>query len=279
MQVLVTGVRGELGSKVATALQSQGHAVRGADFIQANIPGVECIAANMADYQTCISLGEGMDVIAYLGAYHGIHLERPNNPNAKTEIEFFDANISGTFNMLRSAVENHVSKVVWASSTVVFERYWSAYGIYSLTKRTGEMMCQYFHDAHNLRIIGLRYGGFVPIDFVSRGFGMLETWIEPDEVVKATVAAIDKDTVDFGFYDVQTPLPFTEEDVASYLAGNKLAVLTKYWSQHTRLLEQYVDWLPDQVYQSDINKTQDDLGFQIEKDFGWFLDELSQGRQ
>ncbi len=275
MHVLVTGVNGVLGSQVVSALLARGHKVRGADFVQATIPDAECIATNMSDYDTCISLGEGVDVIAHLGAYHGVHLERPDNPNAKTEKDFFDANIAGTFNMLRSAVENNVPRFIWASSTVVFEHHWSTYGIYSLTKRVGETMCRYFYDAHNIKIIGLRYGGFVPIDFVTRGFGMLDSWIEPNEVVKATLAAIESDTIDLAFYDVQTPLPFTEDDVANYRAGNRLLVLTKYWPQHARLLEKYVDSLPDMVQNSDVIRTQEQLGFRIEHDFGWFLDELS----
>lgn len=275
MHVLVTGVHGNLGSQVVSALLAQGHKVRGADFVQATIPEAECIAADMSDYDTCISLGEGVDVIAHLGAYHGVHLERPDNPIAKTEKDFFEANIAGTFNMLRSAVENKVPKFIWASSTVVFERYWSAYGIYSLTKRVGETMCRYFHEAHNLKVIGLRYGGFVPVDFMTRGFGMLETWIEPDEVVKATLAAIESDTLDIAFFDVQTPLPFTEEDVANYRAGKRLVVLTKYWPQHASLLKKYVERLPDMLHNSDVLRTQKQLGFQIEHDFEWFLDELS----
>ena len=275
MKILVTGVNGNLGSGVASVLAEKGHSVLGADFAPAQIPGVECVARDMADYDTCIALGQGVDLIAHFGAYHGIHLPRPNNPIAKSEKEFFDANVAGTFNLLRAAVENHVPRFVWASSTVVFEHYWKPYGIYSLSKILGEEMCRFFHRDHGLKIIGLRYGGFVPIDFLTRGFGMLETWIEPDEVIKATVAAVENTSVDLDFYDVQTPLPFTEEDEQNYRQGDRLVVLTKYWPQHANLLARYTDRLPPQVYLSDIERTQADLGFKVEHDFGWFLDELS----
>ncbi|RMF79539.1 MAG: NAD(P)-dependent oxidoreductase [Chloroflexi bacterium] len=278
MNILITGVAGNLGSHVAAALAERGHTVRGADFVRATVPGVECVAADMVDYETCIALGAGADVIAHLGAYHGVHLPKPDNPIAKSEKEFFDANIASTFNLFRAAVENNVPRVVWASSTVVFERYWQAYGIYSLSKIVGEEMCRFFHRQHNRKIIALRYGGFVPRDFIGRGFGMLETWIELEEVVKTTVAAIENTSVDLAFYDVQTPLPFTEEDERAYRTGDKLAVLTKYWPQHADLLRRYAEHLPPQVYLSDVERTQRELGFTIERDFGWFLDELSRGR-
>ena len=275
MKILVTGVNGNLGGGVARALAANGHTVRGADFEQAQIDGVVCEAHDMTDYDTCMALGAGMEVIAHFGAFHGVHLPRENNAIAKSEREFFDANVAGTFNMLRAAVENDVPRVVWASSTVVFERYWDAYGIYSLSKILGEEMCRFYHRMHGLKIIGLRYGGFVPIDFLTRGFGMLQTWIEREEVIKATVAAVENTSVDLGFYDAQTPLPFTDEDERNYREGDKLGVLTRYWPQHTALLTQYAEHLPPVVYLSEVDRTQRELGFSIERDFGWFLDELS----
>ena len=118
MHILVTGVKGALGWALAAALVDKGYTVRGAGFSQVDIPGVACVAADMADHDVCIALGEAVDVIVHLGAYHGVNLPRTNPPAPKTEREFFDANVASTFYLLRSAVENNVSKFVWASSSV-----------------------------------------------------------------------------------------------------------------------------------------------------------------
>ncbi len=274
MNILVTGVKGTLGSQVAAALTKQGHKVVGADFVQADIPGVECIAPDMADYQTCIALGREMDTIVHLGAYHGAHLDYRNGD--KTEKDFFDANITGTFNMLRSAVENRVPKVVWASSVVVYERgRWSVFGIYSLTKVVGEEMCQYFNHRHHLKVLGLRFGTFGPTNFLNLGFGMLTNRVAEEEVIKSVIAALANQTISFGMYDVQTPLPFTPEDEWLYRRGQRVEMLQRHWPQHADLIEKYAQHLPPKIDSVDVRRTEEDLDWHVVYDFGWFLDELS----
>jgi NAD(P)-dependent dehydrogenase (short-subunit alcohol dehydrogenase family) len=274
MHVLVTGVSGKLGSRVASALAQEGETVRGADFLPCDLPGVECISAAMDDYDTCVALGEGVDQIVHVGAYHGGYLLRKGGD--KSEKEFFDANVAGTFNMLRSAVENGVPKVVYASSVVVYERgHWAGYGIYSLTKVLGEEMCQYFNRVHRLKVIGLRLGSFASDDLLTRGFGMLRNWIEPDEVTKAVLAAVRNTTVDFGVYDVQTPVPLTPKERSDYKHGRRLEVLQRHWPQHAALLARYQVHFAPYIDVVDVHRTEEELGFRVEHDFGWFLDELS----
>ncbi len=279
MRILVTGAAGLLGSNVARELVSRGEEVRAVDFSQPAVEGAECIAIKQADAETCLRLSRGIDRIAHLGAFHGVHLERNDGP--KDEGDFFDSNIAGTFHMLRAAVENRVKRFIWASSTVVYERgSWRIYGIYSLSKVVGEEFCQYFNTEHGLPIIGLRYGTFGSEDFLERGFGMLGTimhgnMIETDEVVRLTIAAIDNERISFGMYDAQTPLPFTPRDEWAYMREDKLAVLSKYWPQHTALLEKYSDHLPPTINTVRMKRTLDDLGVSVEHDFGWFLDELA----
>lgn len=279
MNVLVTGAAGLLGSSVASALIGRGASVRAVDFSQPNVQGAECIAADTTDAATCIRLGAGMDCIAHLGAFHGAHLERNRGP--KNEGDFFDANIAGSFHFMRSAVENKVPSFVWASSTVVYERgTWRIFGIYSLSKVVGEEFCQYFNTEHGLKIIGLRYGTFGSRDFLGTGFGMLGTtvhgnMIRTEEVVRVTLAAVENESINYGMYDVQTPLPFSPSEEWSYLQGNRVEVLAQHWPQHRELIERYVSHLPPAINTVRMARTQKDLGVTIEHDFGWFLDELA----
>lgn len=278
MKLVVTGVNGVLGSAVAATMAEKGHAVTGADFAPTDIPGVRCVARDMDDYDTCMALGQGMDVIVHLGAYHGAHLDYRGG--GKTEKDFFDANIAGTFNMLRSAVENHVPKVVWASSVVVYEReHWSVFGIYGLTKVIGEEMCQYFNQRHQINVLGLRLGTFGPTDLLNLGFGMLTNRIAEQEVVKAVFAAIENQTISFGMYDVQTPLPFTPKDAWLYRRGQRVEALQRHWPQHADLIERYAEYLPPKIDVVDVTRTQKDLDWRVERDFGWFLDELAKRDQ
>ncbi|MBN1287953.1 MAG: NAD(P)-dependent oxidoreductase [Anaerolineae bacterium] len=277
MNILVTGVSGLLGSHLAKTLAACGHTVRGASHTPADIPGVECIAADMSDYDTCIELGAGMDAIAHVGAYHGIHLPRTNPPNPKTEREFFDANLAGTFYLFQSAVEHDIPKVVWASSAVVYERdHWTQFGIYSFTKAMGEDICRFFNREHHISVIGLRYGAFSFPDFAMRGFNMLGGWncLELEEAVNAAVLAVENETIDFGIYDVQTPLPFTPEERWAYRFGDKPAVLAQRWPEYAHLFQKYAHLLPPVIDTVDMRHTIAELGLQFERDFEWFLEEL-----
>lgn len=279
MKALVTGVKGTLGGMLAADLAAAGHKVLGADFLQAEVKGAECVAADMRDYNTCVRLGKGMDVIAHMGAYHGAHLERNNGD--KTEKDFFDANIAGTFNMLRSAVENKVPKLVYASSVVLYERdNWQIFGIYSLTKVVGEEMCRFFNREHGLSVIALRYGTFSFKESLARCFemlggGALGNWIEPEEVARATRAAVENKTIDFGIYDVQTPLPFTPEEQWEYLRGDKVGMLSRRWPQYAALFEKYADRLPPRINTIDMRRSLRELDWKVERDFEWFLRELA----
>lgn len=282
MRILVTGVSGTLGSNLAAALVKQEHTVRGASFSQAEIVGVECIATDMTDHDACIRLGAGVDVIAHMGAYHGVHLKRTNPKNFKTEREFFDANVASTFYLFRSAVENNVPKVVLASSSVVYERdHWTQFGIYGFTKVMCEDICQFFNREHHIKAIALRFGAFSFPDFVTRGFGMLGGWncIELDEAVNAVITAIENKTVDFGIYDVQTPLPFTPAEKWAYEWGQKVEVLSRRWSQYAALFEKYADALPPSIDTVEMHHTMAELGLRVEHDFEWFLAELSKREQ
>lgn len=280
-RIVVTGAAGTLGSLVSRQLAEAGYTVRAVDFTSADIEaaGVESVACDTTDPAEAARVSKGFDCIAHLGAFHGVHL--PRNGGTRSESDFFQANVAGTFNMLNAAVENGISKVVWASSVVVYERgTWRLFGIYSLSKVLGEEMCAFFHREHGLRIIGLRYGTFGFGGFADQGFGMLGglahgNVIMPEEVSRLTVAAIENTSTSFGVYDAQTPLPFTPEDEWDYLRGNRLEVLARHWPQHADLLARYEHMLPKEIKTVRMHATIADLGVTIEHDFGWFLDELA----
>lgn len=285
MTILVTGAAGTLGSLVSRELAAHGHSVRAVDFLKPQIdgPSVEAIAADTTNPSMAAGLCDGVDRVAHLGAYHGVHL--PRNGGERSEHDFFEANVHGTYNMLEAAAHCGVPRMVWASSVVVYERgTWRLFGIYSLSKVLGEEMAQYFHREHGLKVIGLRYGTFGFGSFEEQGFGMLGglahgNVIMPEEVVRVTVAALalgpGDPPVSFGMYDVQTPLPFTVNDEWDYLRGNRIEVLIRHWPQHRSLIERYSHLLPREIKTVRMHATQADLGVNIEHDFGWFLDELA----
>ncbi len=279
--IVVTGAAGTLGGGVTRKLAERGVAVRAVDFERPNLDldGVECVAADTSDHSTALEVAEGAQSILHLGAYHGVHL--PRNDGAKSERDFFDANVGGTFNMLSAAAEHGIAKVTWASSVVVYERgTWRLFGIYSLSKVLGEEICAYYNREHGVRVIGLRYGTFGFGSFLDQGFGMLGglahgNVIFVEDVVDGTIAAAENDRIDFGMYDLQTPLPFTPEEEWEYLRGSRIEMLSKRWPQHTALFERFEHMLPREIKSVRMHRTLSDLGMTVRHDFPWFLDELA----
>jgi UDP-glucose 4-epimerase len=115
------------------------------------------------------------DVIVHLAAIPGERLCAPYYKSA------LSTNVLGTYLLLKNSLAFRPKLFVFASSQVVYgppkyvpvdeEHPRKATDLYSLTKITGEDMCQMFFEKHNLPIITLRFSSVY-------GFGAFARWQE-----------------------------------------------------------------------------------------------------
>lgn len=117
--VLITGVAGFIGSKVAARLLDDGHHVIGVDDFSSgkaeNIPyGVEFIRGDLAEDSTIRKIPQGCEKILHLAG------------QSSGEISFDDPvadlkkNTISTLNLIRYGIENKVDRFVYASSMAVY---------------------------------------------------------------------------------------------------------------------------------------------------------------
>lgn len=169
MKVLITGGSGFIGSNIAHSLVKKGSKVRIIDNFstgrKVNIEdiknSVELIEGDIRDIETVKDAVSGVDYIFHEAALPSVarSVEDPVSSN--------EVNICGTLNVLESAREAKIKRVVYAASS-------SAYGDtptlpkietmkpdplspYAITKLTGEYYMKVYYELYGLETICLRY--------------------------------------------------------------------------------------------------------------------------
>jgi len=167
---VVTGGAGFIGSALVRALLAQGaprvavidNLSSGREENLAEVRGlVDLHQADIRDYARIAPLLAGAPVVYHLAAI-------PSVPRSISDpVPSHEANIDGTFNVLRAAVEGRARRVVYAASS-------SAYGDtevlpktesmaprpkspYALQKLAGEYYCSVFTACYGLETVSLRF--------------------------------------------------------------------------------------------------------------------------
>lgn len=239
MRVLLTGGSGDLGFLLTKKLLAQGDEVFRLDIRPPqDQAGGHYIAGSITDRQLLPSFFEGMDVIIHIAAWHGIHEVR----GEKDVYDFWDVNVTGTFEVFEAAVRAQVPNIVYISSTSVDERD----GVYGHTKVLSEEIARTYQARHGLNVITLRPRAFIPHwnkqtyhNFVEWAQWFWSGAVHIDDVVQATKQAINLLThtqldrhlvlVVDGAYE------YTAEDLASWDAAGTGSTFRGYYAKFYEL--------------------------------------------
>jgi len=169
MRALVTGGAGFIGSNLVEALLKQGHAVRVVDNfstghrhnLEPYLADIELVEGDLQSYERASKAVHGMEVVFHEAALPSVprSVQDPLTTNAVA--------VTGTLNVLLSARDSGVRRVVYASSS-------SAYGNnpenprregatpepmspYAVAKLAGEQYCRAFANVYDLETVSLRY--------------------------------------------------------------------------------------------------------------------------
>ena len=167
--ILVTGGAGFIGSHLVTHMVERGHTVRVFDNFatgkRENLAHLtdrfEMFEGDMRDPAQCVEVCRDVEFVFHEAAI-------PSVPKSVDDPQTsHDANINGTFNMLRAAVDRKVRRLIYAGSS-------SAYGEadepvkhegivpaplspYAVNKLVGEHYLRAFYECYGLQTISLRY--------------------------------------------------------------------------------------------------------------------------
>jgi UDP-N-acetylglucosamine 4-epimerase len=171
MHVLITGGAGFIGSNLAEQLISDGIKVTVLDNLLtgriANIAHLlendllHFIEGDIRDFQTCKDAVSGCTHISHQAALGSVP-RSIDDPITSLEI-----NVSGTVNVFRAAVEEGVTRIVFASSSSVYgddqtlpkteSKLGQVLSPYAASKRSMEFIQQAFVACYDIEILGFRY--------------------------------------------------------------------------------------------------------------------------
>jgi len=287
MRILVTGAGGTLGTALMPRLLAVGHEPVALD-VRAGSGEATWVVGDIRDADTVSAAVEGVDVVVHAAALHGIHLA---DHSAR---EFYDLNLTGTFNVWEAAVRHGVRGVVFSSTMGVYGESRRPSGdddvafvtedlplrpteIYGWTKLAGEELSRYHLREHGIPSVALRYGMFVPEPFFRYGIRLLYGGVHEDDVADAVMAAIgalERGEVEHEAFNVESPLPFLPGDAAD-LRHQPLAAVERHWPGAADLLRSRgVRSLKPITEVFDVARLEERLGFRPRHDFGAWLQDL-----
>lgn len=272
MRVLITGAGGSLGTALAPALADD-HDLRLSDVEELETDH-EFVRADVRDPDQVREATDGVDAVVHTPAWHGVHVD------SRTEREFWELNVDGTFNVLAAAVDDDVDGFVFVSSQAY---HGGVNGKYAVTKLVGETTCEYFVRNHEgFSAVAVRPAAFAVHTGDRRTYGerLLRNAVDRRDVVGVIRAALEADGIDWGAYPAVRDDPYTEAELDRW-AEDPIGVLENYVEGAGRLVETYDIDLPDEINpcgghrETRMDATREELGYEAEYTFVRFLSELA----
>jgi nucleoside-diphosphate-sugar epimerase len=277
VRVLLTGGAGDLGTVLTPALEHQGATAVRLDIVPpADHRGVY-VAGSVLD-RSCLNAAlSGVDAIVHIAAWHGIH----ETSGRKAAYDFWDLNVTGTFNVFEAAARAGVKQVVFISSTSIRNRY----SLYGHTKVLGEEIAHTYAVRHAMQVVTLRPRGFIPhwnrvtyASFIEWAQWFWRGAVHIDDVTQAVLKSLDllarsalqRDLVLVvdGAYD------YTDEDLQQWDCHGPGTTFRKYYPQYYDLAVRHGLDPATKPHKLEMTATQQWLGYVPRYSLRHLLEEL-----
>lgn len=239
MKILLTGGAGDLGRMLSKALEEQGDEPVSVDIREPVRKHGTFIKGSILDRKFLKQAMSGIDCIVHIAAWHGIHLVKQE----RDVYDFWDLNVTGTFNVFQAAAEAGVDKVVHISSESVADRF----GIYGHTKVLAEEIARTYSQRHHMNVIILRPRAFIPYwnrevyaSFLEWAEWFWKGAVHINDVNRATLQAIDllkkQKITEPPVLNVDGAYEYTDEDLKAWDKQGAGSTFRKYYAKYIDLV-------------------------------------------
>jgi UDP-glucose 4-epimerase len=298
LKILVTGSSGHLGEALMRVLRNRKMHAVGIDLLSAPYTDIVGSITDKSFVGKCMK-----------GITHVLHTATLHKPHVTTHLkqQFIDTNISGTLNLLETAVEEGVQSFVFTSTTSSFgdalvpapgapatwiteETIPIPKNIYGVTKVAAEDLCQLFHRNQQLPCVILRTSRFFPEEDDDRNIydsyidenvkvnEFLYRRVDIEDVVNAHLLAMESaPAIGFARYIISATTPFDKNDLSD-LRSDAHRVVKKIYPEFESIYAGKGWKMFSSIGRVYVNrKAREELGWQPTYDFGYVLNKLKNG--
>lgn len=279
MRILLTGGAGDLGQVLTPLLAERGDVPVRLDVRPPADGQGEFVAASILDRTALAASMVGVDAVVHIAAWHGIH----EALGQKSVTEFWDVNVTGTFNVLEAARQVGIDRIVNISSTSVYD----TDQFYGDTKRLAEQVAQIYATRYGMHMISLRPRAFIPYwnqavyaDYVAWARWFWGGAVHIDDVAQAVVQSLDVlgrgDGVGHVTLDLDSAYEYTRADLDNWDADGPGSTFRRVYRHHVALAQRYGLPMDEKPRPLDISETRRHLGYAPRFSLGTLLAELAQ---
>jgi UDP-glucose 4-epimerase len=236
-RVLISGGSGDLGGRLISRLAARGYSITNVDPHPAPTSDCKSIVGSILDRPVVSELAAQSDLIIHIAAWHGYHAFT----GSKSPHEFWDLNMTGTFNLLEAASQHDVKQFLFISSSSVDE--WPE--LYGTTKILGEQLCRSYAERFGMNILCLRPRAFIPWQNTSvySTFEEWATWfmrgsVHINDVAQAVLlgceAVANAGSPFFDVVEIDGKRELSDADLLDWRTEGGKAVLTKVFPEFSR---------------------------------------------
>jgi nucleoside-diphosphate-sugar epimerase len=284
MKILFTGGSGNLGDVLtAKLLQKKDTEVIRFDVLHpADNAGGKYISGSILDRQQLKEAMSGVDVVVHIAAWHGFD----EFTAARDVYEFWDLNVTGTFNVFQAAVEANIKNIVFMSSESVSDRY----GVYGGSKLMAESVAETYVKRHQMNVITLRAGAFIPYwnkrVYPNDSFLEWAKWFAKGAVYITDVAAAVGKSIEallsakckneHWILDIDGAYEYTQDDIDNWDESGAHETFKKYYAEFVPILEKYKLDLMIKPNIRDISEAAKKIGYKPQYSLSNLLQDLEQ---
>ncbi len=242
MHILLTGGSGDLGHILSRQLDQRGDIPVRLDVRPPLVPRGIQITGSILDRHVLQDSMQAVDTVVHIAAWHGIHWVTKQ----KDAYDFWDLNVTGTFNVFEAAVRAGIRRVIYISSSSVDE--WP--DVYGATKVLGEEIARTYAARHRMNVIVLRPRAFIPhwnratyTSFVEFARWFWGGAVHIDDVCQAVMQSIDlvqhSDLPEPPVLAIDGAYDYTDADMATWDNAGPGSTFRRYYAQYEDMVLRY----------------------------------------